>query len=199
MSVGQLEVGEVHLGGGTPTFLDEAELSELIGGLFKASRLRPDAVLSVEVDPRVTAPGQLSLLAAHGFGRISLGVQDFDPKVQNIVNRVQSVAQVQAVTEQARAVGFSSVNFDLIYGLPLQTLDSIEGTMDAVCRLRPDRIALYGYAHVPWIQPGHRPFGHVRMPEAGPPGPDARDTSAGRERDANGWRTRCRSHSHVRR
>jgi oxygen-independent coproporphyrinogen-3 oxidase len=165
LGVAQPEIGEVHLGGGTPTFLDEAELSELIGGLLKASRVRADAVLSIEVDPRVTAPGQLTLLAAHGFRRISLGVQDFDPKVQNIVNRVQSVAQVQAVTEQARAAGFSSVNFDLIYGLPLQTLDSIEGTMDAVCRLRPDRIALYGYAHVPWIKPGQRRFTDSDVPE----------------------------------
>ncbi len=165
LGVAQPQVGEVHLGGGTPTFLDEAELSDLIGGLLKSSRLRPDAVLSIEVDPRVTAPGQLTLLAAHGFRRISLGVQDFDPKVQNIVNRVQSVAQVQAVTEQARAAGFSSVNFDLIYGLPLQTLDSIEGTMDAVCRLRPDRVALYGYAHVPWIKPGQRRFTDSDVPE----------------------------------
>jgi len=165
LGVTRPEIGEVHLGGGTPTFLDEAELGELIGGVLAGSQLRSDAVLSIEVDPRVTAPGQLTLLAAHGFRRISLGVQDFDPKVQNIVNRVQSVAQVQAVTEQARAAGFSSVNFDLIYGLPLQTLDSIEGTMDAVCRLRPDRIALYGYAHVPWIKPGQRRFTDSDVPE----------------------------------
>ena len=165
LGVAQPEIGEVHLGGGTPTFLDEAELGELIGGLLAVSRLRQDAVLSIEVDPRVTTPGQLSLLAAHGFRRISLGVQDFDPKVQNIVNRVQSVAQVQAVTEQARAVGFTSVNFDLIYGLPLQTLASIEVTMDAVCSLRPDRIALYGYAHVPWIKPGQRRFTDSDVPE----------------------------------
>lgn len=159
------EIGEVHLGGGTPTFLDEAELEELIGGVLAASRLRSDAVLSIEVDPRVTTPGQLNLLATHGFRRISLGVQDFDPRVQNIVNRVQSVAQVQAVTEQARVVGFTSVNFDLIYGLPLQTLASIEVTMDAVCSLRPDRIALYGYAHVPWIKPGQRRFTDSDVPE----------------------------------
>ena len=165
LGVAQPAIGEVHLGGGTPTFLDEAELEELVGGLLAASRLRSDAVLSIEVDPRVTAPGQLGLLAAHGFRRISLGVQDFDPKVQNIVNRVQSVAQVQTVTEQARAVGFSSVNFDLIYGLPLQTLASIEMTMDAVCSLRPDRIALYGYAHVPWIKPGQRRFTDSDVPE----------------------------------
>jgi oxygen-independent coproporphyrinogen-3 oxidase len=165
LGVRQPEIGEVHLGGGTPTFLDETELEALIGGMLGVSRLRSDAVLSIEADPRVTAPGQLSLLAAHGFRHISLGVQDFDPKVQNIVNRVQSIAQVQGATEQARAAGFTSVNFDLIYGLPLQTLASIELTMDAVCGLRPDRIAFYGYAHVPWIRPGQRRFTDADVPE----------------------------------
>ena len=120
---------------------------------------------SIEVDPRVTTGEQLRLLAGHGFRRISLGVQDFDPKVQDIVNRVQSVAQVRAVTEQARALGFDSINFDLIYGLPLQTLDSIELTMREVCALRPDQIALYGYAPVPWIKPSQRRFTEIDLPE----------------------------------
>ena len=159
------EIGELHLGGGTPTFLTPDELGELVGGLLAASRPLPSAVLSVEVDPRVTTQPQLSLLAQHGFRRISLGVQDFDPKVQEMVNRVQSVEQVRTVSEQARALGFNSVNYDLIYGLPFQTLASIDGTMDAVCELRPDRIALYGYAHVPWIKPGQRRFTEADLPE----------------------------------
>jgi oxygen-independent coproporphyrinogen-3 oxidase len=160
LGVEKPEIGEVHLGGGTPTFLDEAELGELVGGLLGASHLRSDAVLSIEVDPRVTTQGQLALLAAHAFRRISLGVQDFDPKVQNIVNRVQSVAQVQSVTEQARAAGFpSAYSSDLIYGLPLQTLASIEGTMDAVCSPAPPIAHTAGsVAHVPWIKPGQRRF-----------------------------------------
>jgi oxygen-independent coproporphyrinogen-3 oxidase len=159
-----LEVGELHFGGGTPTFLSSAELETLLAGLFSRIRLRPGAVASIEVDPRVTTPEQLQVLSRHGFGRISLGVQDFDPKVQDIVNRVQSEQQVAEVTRAARALSFDSVNFDLIYGLPLQTAASIESTMDAVCRLHPDRIALYGYAHVPWIKPGQRRFTEADLP-----------------------------------
>ena len=165
LGVETLELGELHLGGGTPTFLNPDELGALVSGLLQFSRPRPEAVLSVEVDPRVTTQEQLSLLAQYGFRRISLGVQDFDPRVQDIVNRVQSVEQVRTVTEQARSLGFNSVNFDLIYGLPLQTLASVEATMDAVCELRPDRIALYGYAHVPWIRPGQRRFTESDLPE----------------------------------
>ncbi|MCC7460946.1 MAG: oxygen-independent coproporphyrinogen III oxidase [Gammaproteobacteria bacterium] len=165
IGVEKLELGELHLGGGTPTFLTVEELDQLLGGILGAATLRGDAVLGVEVDPRVTTCEQLELMARHGFNRVSLGVQDFDPKVQAIVNRVQSEAQVRSVTEYARAFGYRSVNYDLIYGLPFQTLDSIEQTMDAVCRLRPDRIALYGYAHVPWIKPGQRRFTELDLPE----------------------------------
>lgn len=165
LGIQELELGELHLGGGTPTFLTPEELGELVGGLLLASRPRPEAVLSAEADPRVTSHEQLSVLAQYGFKRLSLGVQDFDPRVQDIVNRVQSVAQVRTVTEQARALGFNSINFDLIYGLPLQTPASIEMTMAAVCELRPDRIALYGYAHVPWIRPGQRRFTEADLPE----------------------------------
>jgi oxygen-independent coproporphyrinogen-3 oxidase len=157
-------VGELHLGGGTPTFLDCAELEQLLGGLLESSTVAADAELSVEVDPRVTSGEQLALLAQHGFRRISLGVQDFDPRVQRAVNRTQGEEQVSVVSARARGLGFESVNFDLIYGLPLQTLASIEQTMDAVCRLRPDRIALYGYAHVPWMRPGQRGFDEGDLP-----------------------------------
>jgi len=165
LDVEHFEIGELHLGGGTPTFLTVEELEALVGGVLAGSRLRGAASLSAEVDPRVTTRGQLAVLARHGFRRVSLGVQDFDPTVQDIVNRVQSEEQVRTVTEAARALGYDSVNFDLIYGLPLQTLASIERTMDAVCRLRPDRIALYGYAHVPWIKPGQRRFTEADLPE----------------------------------
>src|SRR5665213_43886 len=128
-------------------------------------RLRSCAIASIAVDPPVTTPAQLQVLARYGFCRISLGVQDFDPRVQQIVNRVQSEQQVREITEAARALGFDSINYDLIYGLPLQTRASVEATMDAVCRLRPDRIALYGYAHVPWIKPGQRRFTEIDLPQ----------------------------------
>lgn len=165
LGVERLEVSELHLGGGTPTFLDVSELEALVGGILAVSKLPPGAQLSIEVDPRVTTAEQLGMLAQHGFNRISIGVQDFDPKVQDIVNRTQSVAQVRAVTEQARAAGFASVNYDLIFGLPLQTLTSIETTMDALIHLRPDRVAFYGYTHVPWIRPGQRRFSEADVPE----------------------------------
>jgi oxygen-independent coproporphyrinogen-3 oxidase len=115
--------------------------------------------------PSAPDAAQLALLARHGFRRLSLGVQDFDPRVQDIVNREQSEQQVSEITQTARSLGFESINYDLIYGLPLQTRASIEATMDAVCRQRPDRIALYGYAHVPWIKPGQRRFTEIDLPE----------------------------------
>ena len=158
LGIAALELGELHLGGGTPTFLSADELEALLAALLRRVHARPGASASIEVDPRVTNRAQLQVLARHGFRRISLGVQDFDPRVQDIVNRVQSEQQVREISDSARELGFDSVNFDLIYGLPLQTRSSIEATMDAVCRLRPDRIALYGYAHVPWIKPGQRRF-----------------------------------------
>jgi oxygen-independent coproporphyrinogen-3 oxidase len=136
-----------------------------LAGLLSRSSVTKDASLSLEVDPRTTTREQLVVLQRHGFNRISLGVQDFDPRVQDIVNRLQSEEQVRTVTDDARALGFRSVNFDLIYGLPLQTQDSITATMDAVVRLKPDRIAFYAYAHVPWIKPSQRRFTEADLPE----------------------------------
>jgi oxygen-independent coproporphyrinogen III oxidase len=161
----QLICGELQLGGGTPTFLTSEELEALLSGLFERVQPTRGAVASIEVDPRVTTPDQLEVLARYGFRRLSMGVQDFDPRVQDIVNRVQSEAQVREVTERARALGFESISYDLIYGLPLQTRDSIDATMNALGRLRPDRVALYAYAHVPWIKPGQRRFTDSDLPE----------------------------------
>lgn len=160
-----LELGELYLGGGTPTFLNVEELELLLGGLLQHATPASDAALTVEIDPRVTTREQLAVLARHGFRRLSIGVQDFDPAVQDIVNRVQSEQQVQSVTTDARELGYNSISYDLIYGLPLQSLASIDLTMDALARLRPDRIALYGYAHVPWIKPGQRRFTEADLPE----------------------------------
>ncbi len=160
-----LHLGEIHLGGGTPTFLRPEELETLLEGLLSKATVAPHASLSLEVDPRTTTREQLVVLRRHGFNRISLGVQDFDPRVQDIVNRIQTEAQVREVTDTSRELGFQSVNFDLIYGLPLQTLESITATMDAVVRLKPDRIAFYAYAHVPWIKPSQRRFTEADLPE----------------------------------
>lgn len=157
-------ITEIHLGGGTPTFLSSEELTELIEGILKDAQLTPDAEFSIEADPRTTTREQLVTLARLGFRRLSLGIQDFDERVQDIVNRVQTEEQVRAVTEAAREVGFTSVNYDLVYGLPLQTLESIEQTIEAVRRLRPDRIAFYSYAHVPWVKPGQRRFTELDLP-----------------------------------
>ena len=164
LGVQRLPLSELHLGGGTPTFLSASELEFLVGGLLSGAELRSDAEFSLEADPRVTDLEQLRTLARLGFRRLSLGVQDFDPEVQQIVNRVQSEAQVRELTEGARALGFVSINYDLIYGLPLQTLAAIENTLAAIERLRPDRIAFYSYAHVPWIKPGQRRFTEADLP-----------------------------------
>ncbi len=158
-------LGALHLGGGTPTFLPAGELDRLCSGLMARLEVIPGAVLTVEVDPRVTTQEQLGVLRRHGFNRISIGVQDFDPRVLDIVNRPQEVSQVREVIDSARGLGFSSVSVDLIYGLPLQTTDSIETTMDALERLRPDQICFYPYAPVPWIKPSQRRFTEADLPE----------------------------------
>jgi oxygen-independent coproporphyrinogen III oxidase len=158
---------ELHLGGGTPTFLSPPELSRLMDGLFKHLKTSPKMECSVEVDPRVTSLDHLKTLGDYGFKRISLGVQDFSPVVQHFVNRIQSVEMVATMTEMARTLGYHSVNFDLIYGLPGQNLVTIKDTFHKVINLRPDRIAFYGYAHVPWIKPAHRRFKDDDLP-----GPD---------------------------
>ncbi|MBI3535448.1 MAG: oxygen-independent coproporphyrinogen III oxidase [Deltaproteobacteria bacterium] len=162
----EILLSELHLGGGTPTYLTPKELNKLITGILSKSRLASFYEFSIEADPRVTRQEHLETLASLYFKRISLGIQDFDPKVQNIVHRTQSEAQVRSVTDMARELGFESINYDLIYGLPLQTLKSIEQTIQAVCRLRPDRIAFYGYAHVPWIKPSQRRFTEADLPSA---------------------------------
>jgi oxygen-independent coproporphyrinogen-3 oxidase len=163
--LGALEISELHLGGGTPTFMSAPELERLVTGLLSRARTTGQAEFSVEADPRVTSQEHLRSLGRLGFRRLSLGIQDFDPKVQEAVHRVQSEEQVRKITDIARAEGFTSVNYDLIYGLPFQTRTSVESTIDAVRRLRPDRIAFYGYAHVPWIKPGQRRFTEADLPE----------------------------------
>lgn len=158
-----LPIAELHMGGGTPTFLTEGELATLTDGLLSEG-VMAEAELSLEADPRVTTKEQLATLRARGFNRLSLGVQDFDPKVQVAIHRVQSVAQVAAVTDAARDLGYKSVGYDLVYGLPHQTLPSIEATIASVMALSPDRIAFYGYAHVPWVKKAQRGFTEEDLP-----------------------------------
>jgi oxygen-independent coproporphyrinogen III oxidase len=142
-------VSQLHFGGGTPTFLSDAELSRLMAALGRAFEIAPDAECSIEVDPRTATPERLQHLANLGFNRISFGVQDFDADVQQAVHRVQPFEQVQALMSAAREIGFESINVDLIYGLPKQRPETFAATIARVLALAPDRIALYGYAHLP--------------------------------------------------
>ena len=142
-------VSQLHLGGGTPTFLSDAELSGLMAMLQRSFQLVPGAEISIEVDPRTASPDRLRHLAALGFNRLSLGVQDFDADVQQAVHRVQPYESVRDLIAAAREIGFESINADLIYGLPRQTPASFARTVNQVAGLRPDRIALYAYAHLP--------------------------------------------------
>ena len=142
-------VSQLHLGGGTPTFLSDAELEDLMSMLRSHFTLVPGGEYSIEVDPRTVTEARLRTLARLGFNRLSFGVQDFDPTVQKAVHRIQPVEQVFALVAAARRIGFESINVDLIYGLPLQTPESFARTLAQVNELRPDRIALYAYAHLP--------------------------------------------------
>jgi oxygen-independent coproporphyrinogen-3 oxidase len=160
----QLPLAELHFGGGTPTFLEPPHLRRLAAGILAGGRVIPGAELSLEADPRVTTRAHLEALAELGFNRLSLGIQDFDPRVQDAVHREQSEELVQAVVQHARELGYQSLNFDLIYGLPFQSEDSIRNTVAAVTRLNPDRLAFYGYAHVPWIKPQQRKFTEADLP-----------------------------------
>ncbi|HVL58286.1 MAG TPA: oxygen-independent coproporphyrinogen III oxidase [Burkholderiaceae bacterium] len=141
--------GHLHLGGGTPTFVDDDSLAALLAAVDQAFAPTPQAERSIEIDPRSVDPQRLRRLAAMGFDRVSFGVQDFDPQVQRAVHRVQPTETVFELTRVAREVGIASVNVDLIYGLPRQTMASFARTLRTLVELRPDRIALYGYAHLP--------------------------------------------------
>ncbi len=159
-------IREIHLGGGTPTFFSALNLKRLINLLTKNSIVHPHHEFSVEGHPNNTTRQQLDILFSLGLRRISYGVQDLDPKVQFVINRVQPFENVKRATEEARAAGFTSVNFDLIYGLPLQTTQSIEATITQIMTLKPERIAFYSYAHVPWTSRGQRLFNEVDLPGA---------------------------------
>ena len=162
------EVIQLHFGGGTPNFFSPAQLREVVDCLrrhflFSAST---DRDLSIELDPRSTHPADIAELAAIGFNRASLGVQDFDPEVQAAVNRIQGVEETRAVVDACHGHGFRSVNIDLIYGLPKQHLDGFGWTLDTVIEMRPDRVAVYGYAHLPELFKAQRQIEAGDLPDA---------------------------------
>jgi len=159
-------IREIHLGGGTPTFFSAENLQLLINGVLKDAEIHPEAEFSFEAHPGNTTELHLKTLYDLGFRRLSLGIQDFDPKVQLIINRIQSFEEVEQATATARAMGYTSVNFDLIYGLPLQTIGGLAETISLVGELMPDRIAFYSYAHVPWLKPGQRHYTENDLPDA---------------------------------
>jgi oxygen-independent coproporphyrinogen-3 oxidase len=157
---------QLHWGGGTPTFLARDEMQALMAALDARFKRAPECECAIEVDPRHAPEGTMRFLAELGFNRASLGVQDFDPDVQRAVHRVQPVDLVRRVAAEARAAGFRSVNFDLIYGLPRQSLDSFNRTLDEVIDLEPDRIALYSYAHLPQVFKPQRRIVPAELPSA---------------------------------
>jgi len=163
---GDRALGQMHWGGGTPTFLSREEMSALMNAIGSAFERKPRVEYSIEIDPRAAEPGRMAFLAALGFNRVSIGVQDFDPAVQRAVHRLQGEDTTRRVVLEAREAGFRSVNFDLIYGLPRQTLDSFNRTLDKVLLLDPDRIALYNYAHLPKVFKPQRRIVEAELPSA---------------------------------
>jgi len=163
------EVIQLHLGGGTPNFLAAAQLRELVDGLRERFRFSTATHrdFSIELDPRFVSPADIATLAALGFNRASLGIQDFDPVVQRAINREQGVEQTLDILRACRAHGLRSVNVDLIYGLPHQTPTGFAQTLETVLRERPDRLAVYGYAHLPHLFKAQR-----QIPDAALPSPE---------------------------
>ena len=159
-------IKELHLGGGTPTFFSATNLKYFIEEIFKEAKLADKAVLSFEAHPGNTTIEHLEVLNKLGFTRISLGVQDFNPTVQKAIHRLQSFAQTKDATNNARKAGYHSINFDLIYGLPFQTLNSMVDTINKTIQLKPERIAFYSYAHVPWLKPSQRGYDENDLPQA---------------------------------
>lgn len=160
------EVKQFHWGGGTPTSLDPDQLSRLFESIMGRFRMAEGAEVSIEVDPRVTTTAQIERLASLGFNRISMGVQDFEPEVQQAIKRVQSEQMTRDVIQSAREAGMESVNIDLIYGLPHQTRDGFKRTVETTLDIAPERVALFHYAHVPWMKKHQAAMDTDAMPSA---------------------------------
>lgn len=157
-------ISGIHLGGGTPTFFRPENLDYLLTELLKKVDTVDHPAFSFEGHPANTTREHLEVLYRHGFRRMSLGIQDFDPVVQKAIHRWQSVEQVKKCVDDAREIGYSSVNFDLIYGLPFQNLAGLDKTFTEVTKMRPDRIAFYSYAHVPWVSKSQRAYDENDLP-----------------------------------
>jgi len=162
------KVQQLHWGGGTPTFLEHGQIRGLMQQIDRNFQLNKDdsGEYSIEIDPRTTSTDTIGVLRDTGFNRLSLGVQDFDPKVQEAVNRIQSVEMTASIVQAARQFGYKSINIDLIYGLPLQTVDSFSKTLKTLVELNPNRIALYHYAHLPERFPTQRCINTDELPSA---------------------------------
>jgi len=161
----RVELKELHLGGGSPTYLSESNLDRLISKILSNLNVSRHPEFSIEVDPRRARKEQLEVLQKLQFSRISLGVQDFNSEVQKLINRNQTFEDTKRVTDIARELGYTSINYDLVYGLPRQTKESISYTIEKTVEIKPDRIAFYSYAHVPWIKASHRLFTEDDLPK----------------------------------
>lgn len=157
-------IKEIHLGGGTPTFFSHENLDYLLNSILSTCHISESADFSFEGHPGNTTAQHLQTLYDLGFKRVSFGVQDFNDKVQETINRYQTFNEVRDVMEKARAIGYKSINIDLVYGLPFQTANSVRSTIEQIVALRPERIAFYSYAHVPWLKPGQRKYTEKDLP-----------------------------------
>ncbi len=157
-------IREIHLGGGTPTFFSPQNLHWLISYILDGVDVHPEFEFSFEGHPNNTTREHLQTLFDLGFSRVSFGVQDLDEKVQRTINRMQPFENLERVTNLAREIGYESVSFDLIYGLPFQNPFTVSDTFDKVLQLRPDRLSFYSYAHVPWLKPGQRGYEDADLP-----------------------------------
>ncbi len=157
-------IKEIHLGGGTPTFFSPENLSYLLSSILNTVEIAKDYDFSFEGHPGNTTRQHLQALYDLGFKRVSFGIQDFDEKVQDTINRYQTFDEVKQVLDDARQIGYTSINFDLVYGLPYQTVASIDDTITKIISLKPERIAFYSYAHVPWLKPGQRKYSGKDLP-----------------------------------
>ncbi|MFM6934484.1 MAG: oxygen-independent coproporphyrinogen III oxidase [Flavobacteriales bacterium] len=160
-------ISELHFGGGTPTFFHPMELLRLLNGIFQRAYIDPnDCDLSFEAHPNSTSDEHLQSLFDFGFRRVSFGIQDYNPQVQKAIHRIQTFDEIQHVHLQSKKIGYTSINHDLVYGLPHQSLEGFEQTIDYTIQLKPERIALYGYAHVPWIKgTGQRGYDEQDLPK----------------------------------
>ncbi|MEM7446327.1 MAG: oxygen-independent coproporphyrinogen III oxidase [Pseudomonadota bacterium] len=162
----RLPVAHVHWGGGSPTVLSPSDLASMMAKLRDRFAIQEDAEIAIEIDPRTLTDEAIAVMASEGFNRASLGVQEFDPQVQAAINRVQPFELVAGAVEGLRTAGISAINFDLMYGLPFQTTSMLAKTIDQTMRLAPDRIALFGYAHVPWMAKNQRMIPEDALPSA---------------------------------